>query len=89
MSGMTRPDPLKAIGQLHLERAGIAPRPPLQCSFNAASLSPYPHFLPTPFRLRHHRLPAGIGLILSRYFQIDDDWLAGFTIDHFAAFHSI
>ena len=89
MSCITRPGPLKGIGQLHFERADIAPRPPLQFSFNAASLSPHPPFLLTPVRLGHHRLSAGIGLFLSRHFQIDDDWLAGFKMDHFAAIHFI
>ena len=89
MSGIAHPGPLKAIGQLRLERADIAPRPPLQFSFNAASLSPHAHFLLTPFRLGHHRLSAGIGLFLSRHFQFDGDWLDGFRIDHFAAIHFI
>ena len=89
MSGIARPDSVKAVGQSHLERADIAPQPPLQFSVNAASLSPHPHFLLTPFRLGHHRLSAGIGLLLSQHFQFDGDWLAGFKIDHFAAIHFI
>jgi len=89
VSGITRPGPLKAIGQLRLERADMEPLAPLQFSFNAASLSPHPPFLLTPVRLGYHRLSAGIGLLLSRHFQIDDDWLAGFKIDQFAAIHFI
>lgn len=55
MNCIARPDPLKAIGQLRLERPDIAPQSPLQLSFNAASLSPHPHFLLTLFRLGYHR----------------------------------
>lgn len=89
MSGMTGPDPLKAIRQLHLQRADIARQPPLQISFNAASLSPHLHFLPRTFRVGHRRLSACIGLVLSTHFKIDDDWLSEYRIDFFAAIHFI
>ena len=89
MSCITRLGPLKGIGQLHFERADIAPRPPLQFSFNATLLSSHPPFLLKPVRLGCLRLSAGIGHILSRHFQIDDDWLSAFKIGFFTAIYFI
>jgi hypothetical protein len=89
MSGMTGPDPLKALRQLHLQRADIARQPPLQFSFNAASLFRIQFSCWHLFALVISRYLRASDISLSRHYQIDGDWLAEFTIDHFAAIHFI